>query len=34
MLHVEKAGYGGLDLQRLVFELSHPYVGDVEEAGI
>jgi hypothetical protein len=27
-----KAGYGGHDLQRRVFGLSHPYRGEIEEA--
>jgi hypothetical protein len=29
-----KAGYGGHDLQRRVFGLSHPYRGELEEADI
>jgi len=29
-----RRGYGGLDLQRLVFGLFHPYAGEVEEANI
>jgi len=29
-----KAGYGGHDLRRRVFWLSHPYGGELEEANI